>query len=104
MLQRVRDLFPEPDDPRDHVTAAAATPDGRWVGVRTYRTLYLYPLDELLRTAPLEPRVVDLSALPGRQGEGLAMANDGAVWLSSEAEDDDERPLWSRLQCELAPR
>ena len=103
-LERVREIFPEPDDPDDRVTAATTTPDGRWVGIRTYRALYLYPLDDLVGTAPLQPRVADLSSLPGHQGEAIAMANDGTVWLSSEAEDDDARPLWSRLHCALTPR
>ncbi len=103
-LERVRELFAEPHDPDDRVTAATATPDGRWVGIRTYRALYLYPLEDLVGTASLQPRVVDLSNLPGRQGEAIAMANDGTVWLSSEAEDDDARPLWARLACQLDPR
>ena len=41
-LERVRTLLPEPKDDDDRVTSAAATPDGRWIGVRTYRTLYVY--------------------------------------------------------------
>lgn len=100
-LVRVRDLFPEPRDELDRVTAATATPDRRWVGVRTYRTLYIYPAKALLGAGPVEPTVVDLSALAQPQGESLVLANDGAAWLSSEAEKRGERPLWSWLKCTL---
>lgn len=103
-LVRVRDLFPEPRDELDRVTAATATPDRRWVGVRTYRALYLYPAQALLGGGPIEPAVVDLSALAQPQGESLVLADDGAVWLSSEAEKRGERPRWSRLRCAFPQR
>lgn len=103
-LVRVRQLFPEPRDELDRVTAATATPDRRWVGVRTYRTLYLYPAQALLGGGQVEPAVVDLSALAQPQGESLVLADDGAAWLSSEAEKRDERPRWSWLRCNLPQR
>lgn len=99
-LELVRELFPEPDDDQDRVTAATATPDGRWVGIRTYRTLYLYPMEGLLGQGEPDPITIDLAGLGQAQGEALAMANDGTVWLSSEA-DDGARPRWSRLRCPL---
>jgi hypothetical protein len=40
VLVKVRDLFPKPENERDRVTAATASPDGKWVAVRTYRTLW----------------------------------------------------------------
>lgn len=108
-LERVRTLFPAPRDGGDRVTAATSTPDGRWVGVRTNRRLYLYPARALLSAGPagagetgtdaVEPITIDLSPLAEPQGEALAMADDGAVWVSSEA--DDEGPRWSRLRCSL---
>jgi hypothetical protein len=98
-LERVRDLFPEPQDTDDRVTAATATPDGRWVGIRTYRTLYIYRADALVEGAAVGPAVVDLTHLDEAQGEGLAMADDGRVWLSSEASGDVELPRWSSLRC-----
>ena len=100
-LERVRDLFPEPEDDEDRVTAASATPNGRWVGIRTYRTLYLYPTARLLGQRDATPVTMDLAALAQAQGESVALADDGTVWLSSEA-DDDRRPRWGRLRCTLA--
>lgn len=102
-LERVRRLFPQPQDGDDRVTAASATPDGRWVGIRTYRALYLYRMDALLGDGDAEPIVVDLSPLGEAQGEGLTMADDGGVWLSSEAGGDGEPPRGSRLRCVLPP-
>lgn len=100
-LERVRELLPQPEDNDDFVTAATATPEGRWVGVRTYRTLYVYAADPLLGGGTAEPTVFDLGSLDQAQGEGLAMADDGSVWVSSEADGNEDRPSWSQLRCVL---
>ena len=98
-LERVREVFPRPLTSMDWVTAATSTPDGRWVGIRTYRRLYLYPASQLLGAGVLKPIVVDLTVLSELQGESLALANDGSVWVSSEAEQLGRQPSWSRLSC-----
>lgn len=100
-LEHMRDLFPEPDNNNDRVTAATATPDGRWVGIRTYRTLYLYPTAQLLGQGDPAPLTVDLTHLEQEQGESLVLADDGSAWLSSEAENGGQ-PRWVRLKCTLA--
>ena len=102
-LERVRELFPEPENDDGRVTGATASPDGRWVGIRTYRELYLYPADALLGNGALTPAVVDLSPLGESQGESVAIGPDGSVWLTSEAENGDDRPTWARLRCNLTP-
>ena len=101
VLRRIRQLLPPPVDELDRVTAATATPDGRWVAIRTYRALLLYPAASLVAGDPLEPAVVDLSGLGHPQGESVAMSDDGSVWLTSEAEGGGAPALWSRLQCDL---
>lgn len=98
-LERVRELFPEPEDNDDRVTGATASPDGNWVGVRTYRTLYLYPTSALVGGEVVEPTQVDLQPLGQEQGESVAIARDGTVLMTSEAENRDGRPGWSRLAC-----
>jgi hypothetical protein len=100
-LALVRDLFPEPEDDQDRVTAASATPNGRWVGIRTYRTLYLYPTERLLGQGDPDPVTVDLTGLGQPQGESLVLADDGTAWLSSEAGGGGP-PQWARLKCTLA--
>lgn len=99
-LERVRDLFPEPEHNDDRVTAASATPNGRWVGIRSYRTLYLYLAQELLSQGDTAPITVDLTGLGQAQGESLFLADDGTAWLTSEAEGDG-RARWVRLRCTL---
>lgn len=99
VLERVRELFPEPEDGDDRVTGATASPDGRWVGIRTYRNLYLYRAADLVGSGAAEPTVIDLSPLGEPQGEALAIAGDGTVWLSSEAENSRDQPRLARLQC-----
>jgi hypothetical protein len=100
-LIKVRDLFPAAVDIRDRATSASASPDGKWVGIRTYRHLYLYPADALTSNAPVDPIRIDLAPVGEMQGEGLSLGNDGSVWLTSEAEDITKSPVWSRLKCSL---
>jgi hypothetical protein len=102
VLERVRELFPEPEDDDDRVTAATSTPDGRWIGVRTYRTLYIYDARRLLDGGAVEPTVVDLEPHGESQGEGLAMTDDGTVWLSSEAGNKRSQPQLTQLSCASA--
>jgi hypothetical protein len=101
-LELVREIMPPPRSNNDRVTAAAASPDGRWVGVRTYRTLYLYDAAALLApggSAP-RPQVMELDALGESNGEGLELANDGTVWLSSEG-TKKKASRWAKLACTL---
>lgn len=99
-LVPVADLAPRPQTSADYVTAATATPDGRWVAVRTYRTLLLIRGDEIGRGAA-EVRRFDLAPLAEAQGEGVAMDGEGGVWLTSEAARQ-AAPRWNRLLCDLA--
>jgi hypothetical protein len=98
-LERVRELFPAPGHDDDRVTAATASPDGRWVAVRSYRNLYLYRADDLVGGGEADPTVIDLSPLGQAQGESVVIAADGTVWLTTEAENKEARPRWTRLQC-----
>jgi hypothetical protein len=99
-LERVAQLFPQPSDDQGLVGAATASPDGMWVGVRSYRYLYLYRAAELIGGAA-DPLVVDLKPLGHVQGESVAIGDDGSVWLTSEAERRGTQPVWSRIACTL---
>jgi len=98
-LEAVKELWPTPQDERNRVTSATATPDGKWVAIRTYRTLYVYPAAELVAGRPSTPMRVDLAPLREKQGEGLTATDDGTVWLTSEAERKKDVPSMSRLEC-----
>ncbi|MGH7475106.1 MAG: hypothetical protein ACRELD_02360 [Longimicrobiales bacterium] len=97
-LKWIRQLAPRPRDDRDRVTAAAAA--GAWIALRTYRTLYLFEASSLLAGSDAVPQVIDLSPLGERAGEGLEIAADGRVWLSSEAARGDA-PRLLALSCPL---
>lgn len=100
-LEHVRDLLPMPADGKDLVTAATATLDGRWAAVRSYRTLYLYPLEPLVAGTPVQPDTVDLTPLGHKQGESIALLDDGTGWVTTEAENEGSRPALGRLRCTL---
>jgi hypothetical protein len=98
-LERVREIFPLPANNDDRVSAATASSDGSRVAVRTYRRLYVYVAAHLVGGAPVDPSVIDLAALGEGQGEGVALADDGSVWLSSEAANRRSFPVLNRLAC-----
>jgi hypothetical protein len=99
-LERVSELFPQPAHGDDRVSAATASRDGNRVGVRSYRRLYFYDTASLVSGTVVEPTVIDLAALGEGQGEGLALGDDGTVWLSSEAANRRSLPVLNRLACE----
>jgi hypothetical protein len=99
VLELVREAMAQPRGRADLVTGAAASPDGSRVAIRSYGSLYIYAVDALVGGGETTPLVIDLQSLGEPQGEGVAIANDGTVWLSSEAEDGDGSPLLSRLSC-----
>ena len=100
VLQLVREIAPKPASPMDWVTAATASPNGRWVAIRSYSTLYLYRTDDLMK-GNLSPLSFALTGLGEKQGESLALGDDGTVWLSSEAENMAEVPTFAKLSCSL---
>jgi len=99
LLERVMDLASEPLRDDDRATAASLSPDGRWLGMRTYRNLFIYDAEDLLQGRETAPAAVDLTPLGEPQGEGLAIGDDGTVWLSSEGSGGGSPPTLSRLSC-----
>lgn len=101
-LEHLRDLTPGPLPHADRVTAAAASPSGRWVAVRTYSTLMIFRREELLRS-PGRPRALttDLTTLGEPQGEGVALGDDGLVVLTSEGGSKHAPATLMRLRCAL---
>ena len=100
-LERVRELFPRPSTEDDRVTSATISPDGRWVAVRSYADLYVYPFAALVAGGSVTPARFDISRVGETQGEAVVLGDDGSVWLTSEAENRNARPSWVRLDCEL---
>lgn len=102
-LERVRGLLPRARRASDMVTAATASPDGRWVAIRSYRTLYLYSAAALTGADAVTPvATVDLRPLRERQGESIALTDSMGIWLTSEGGRGRDRPTMARLACARA--
>jgi len=99
-MQLVRELAPRPSQTGDRVTGASASPDGRWVAVRTYATIAFYRTADLLGSGAPAAQM-DLTPLSEPQGEALSLANDGSVVLTSEGPGKHIPGTVSRLSCAL---
>jgi uncharacterized protein YjiK len=100
-LQWIATLDTEADKPlaRERVTAAAASPDARWVVVRTHRSVVFYRAADLVTGNIRQALRFDVSALKEPQGEGVALAADGTVYLAGEAGGGSG--TFARLSCTL---
>lgn len=98
-LEHVRDFTPGLVQLPDMVTGADATPNGRWVAIRSYGMLELWAVEggELARERTAR---VPLGGLREPQGEGVAITDAGEVLLVSERARRESAPL-SRLHCRL---
>ncbi|HSJ07541.1 MAG TPA: hypothetical protein VK936_12625 [Longimicrobiales bacterium] len=85
----------------DLVTGASATPDGQYVAVRSYSHLQLYRFVEDTLAAAWTHPGFDLAALDEPQGEGVALAADGTVYLVSETGPARLPAPLSLLRCLL---
>ena len=100
VLERVRELSGRPDNPFDLVTGATATPDGRWIAIRTYRGMMLYPAQQLVGAGAVTPVQVDLSPLQHGQGESVVLDDAGNAWFTSE-DEIGSAPLLAHMKCRL---
>jgi hypothetical protein len=99
MLEQVRAFTGMVAQLPDQVTGADASPDGRWVALRTYSYLDLYQVqgDSLPAAATVR---VSLTPLREPQGEGVAINAAGEILLVSERARGRPAPL-SYLRCRL---
>ena len=99
-LERVRRLAPQAQELGDRVTGASATPDGRWVAVRTYAALAFYRTADLLGSGGPASQL-DLEPLGETQGEAVSLADDGTVMLTSEGPGHHISGTLAHLRCAL---
>lgn len=99
-LERVRELAPRVQQLGDLVTGAGASPDGRWVAVRTYGRLAIYRAADLLGTGG-PAYTMELAPLGESFGEAVAIDGDGTLLLVSEGRGatTGSRAAW--LECAL---
>jgi hypothetical protein len=79
------------------ITAAAASPDGRRIALRSNRTLLVYTTDGFLKRG--NPVRVDLSSINEPQGEGLTFGPGGDLYLISEGRGKGAAGMLTRVHC-----
>lgn len=99
-LEKVAAISPATLARPERITGASASPDGRWVALRTLGTLSLYRTQNGAVNALTDPLVMNLKDVREEQGEGVALGDSGAVFLTSEAGKKKHATL-SRLACTL---
>ena len=93
-LQLMRSL-----NERIRITGAAVSPDGRWVALRSNRTLLIYRTEDL--SGGRDPIRIDLTSLKEPQGEGIAFGGGNQLYLVSEAGKGAAGGMLLQLNCAL---
>jgi hypothetical protein len=86
---------------QNRITGASASPDGQWVVLRTLYAISVYDAAAFTAGNIRELVHFDVSAVGERQGEGVAIGNDGTVWLASEGGGGKRPGTIARLTCSL---
>ena len=105
-LERIGEIptegFPSGTIPRRYrVTDAEASPDGQWVAIRTNDALLVYRSADLLGHRTRTFQRADLRFLSEPRGEGVAISNEGDVYLASERVSEGAA-TFTHLKCALA--
>jgi hypothetical protein len=83
----------------ERITDGAVSADGQWVVLRTRQSLAFYRATALLAGIWGELGRVDLRSLGEAQGEGVAMAADGSIYVSGEGGGRSAPGTFGRLTC-----
>jgi glucose/arabinose dehydrogenase len=86
---------------RERITGATASPDGRWIVLRTLDALSFYRAGDLAAGRLGQPFTHDLKPLDEKQGEAVEFGPDGTLYLSSEGGKKEDAATLSRLACTL---
>jgi hypothetical protein len=86
----------------ERITGGSASGDGRWIALRTLRSLSFYRTQGGAVRMLSGPRVMDLSPLNEAQGEGVGFGDGGTVFLTSEGGNSKKNhATLARLSCTL---
>jgi hypothetical protein len=85
----------------NRITDASTSPDGRWIALRTRDALTFYRTSDLTSGRRGEPLSFDVRELGERQGEGVALAGAGTVYLVSEGGGKKRPGTLARIDCTL---
>jgi len=83
----------------DRITDGAVSPDGTWVVLRTRQDLAFHRAADLFAGNWLEAGRVDLKGVGEAQGEGVAIAADGTVFLTGEGGGKSQPGTFARFAC-----
>jgi hypothetical protein len=86
---------------RDRITGASASRDGRWIVLRTLSDVMFYRTSDLESGKVREEFRYSLGTVGGLQGEGVAFADGGTIWLSSEGGGAGRPGTIAKLSCTL---
>jgi len=86
----------------ERITGGSASRDGRWIALRTLRSVTLFPTQGGAVQSLANPRVTDLTALDEPQGEGVGFGEGGTLFLTSEGgRSKKTSAVMARLACTL---
>lgn len=88
---------------RERITGASVSPDDQWVALRTHNLVRFYRTAELTAGRWLEVDRADVRVLHEPQGEGVAIARDGTVYLVGEGGKHKQPGTFARLACTFKP-
>ena len=94
---------PRPPAANDRITDGAVSPDGRWIALRSPRTLTFYRAADLQAGNWREAARIPLAAVGEPQGEGVTFGADDSVYLMSEGGGKKQPGAFARLTCTLHP-
>ena len=83
------------------ITDAETSPDGKWVVMRTNKALMLYRAADVIAGHFDMFWHLDLAPLDEPQGEGVAMTNEGDVYLAGEGGGHGLPGTFAHLKCTL---
>jgi len=83
----------------ERITDGAVSADGRWIVLRTARSLTYYQTAELIGGNWRGARTFDVKAVGEAQGEGVALGADNTVYLMSEGGGKSRPGTFARLIC-----
>lgn len=108
VLERVAELVPATGRGRNRrvgraqrITGASASPDGRWIVLRTGRSVVFHEARAFAAGRFPAAARLDLASAREPQGEGVALGANGALWLAGEGGERARPGTLARASCTL---
>lgn len=85
--------------PVHDATDAETSPDGVWVGIRTKEEMIFFRAQQLTSGGTEHGTPINLRGFGEPQGEGIAIAGDGTVYLAGEGGDKHSPGTFTSVTC-----